>query len=125
MGEMKFTEQHQWLRVDENGIVTVGITDYAQQQLGDIVYVELPQVGQTFSLEDEAAVIESVKTTSDIQVPVSGTVVEINEKLAEEPELVNRDPMGDGWLFRLELEEVLELEDLMTEPAYQEYVEDL
>ncbi|MBI2994515.1 MAG: glycine cleavage system protein GcvH [Gammaproteobacteria bacterium] len=126
MGETRFTEEHHWLRVEEDGTITVGITEYAQEQLGDVVYVELPKVEQILSLGDEAAVVESVKTTSDIKAPVGGTVVEVNEKLADAPELVNKDPMGAGWLFRVDVgEEGAELDEFMSEHAYQEYVEGL
>ena len=126
MGETRFTEEHHWLRVEDDGTITVGITEYAQEQLGDVVYVELPQIELTVMPGDEAAVIESVKTTSDIKAPVAGTVTEINEKLAETPGLVNKDPMGEGWLFRVEVgEEGAELDEFMSEHAYQEYVEGL
>lgn len=122
MSNIRFTAEHEWLRVEEDGSLTVGITDYAQQQLGDVVYVELPRVGQTVSTGDEAAVVESVKAAGDIKVPVSGTVLEVNERLAQEPELVNSDPLGNGWFFRLEPEDTTELDSLMDEDAYQEFV---
>ena len=126
MGETRFTEEHHWLRVEDDGTITIGITEYAQEQLGDVVYVELPQMEQEVLPGDEAAVVESVKTTSDIKAPIGGTVVEVNEKLGDAPELVNKDPMGEGWLFRVELgEEMFELDDFMSEHAYQEYVEGL
>ena len=126
MGETRFTEEHHWLRVEEDGTITIGITEYAQEQLGDVVYVELPRVEQEVVPGEEAAIVESVKTTSDIKAPIGGTVAEVNEKLADSPELVNKDPMGDGWLFRVQLEEEgIELDDFMSEHAYQEYVEGL
>ena len=118
----RFTDEHEWLRTEEDGTITVGITTYAQQQLGDVVFVELPQLDQTISPGDEAAMVESVKATGEISVPLAGTVVEINEKLADAPELVNTDPQGEGWFFRFEPEDTSELENLMDEHAYEEYV---
>ena len=126
MGDTKFTEEHHWLRVEDDGTITIGITDYAQSQLGDVVYVELPQIEQMLSPGDEAAVVESVKTTSDIKAPIAGTVLEVNEKLADAPETINKDPLGEGWLFRVDVgEEGAELDEFMSEHAYQEYVEGL
>ena len=122
MSEVRVTEEHAWLRLEDDGSVTVGITGYAQEQLGDIVFIELPQVGQTVSSGDEAAVIESVKAAGDVSVPVSGTVLEINDKLADAPELVNSDPLGDGWFFRLEVEDTSELQGLMSEDDYREFI---
>ncbi len=122
---MKFTEDHMWLLADEEGIVTVGITDYAQQQLGDVVYVQLPQVEQTLSPADEAAMVESVKSTGEVRVPMSGTVTEVNERLAEKPELLNRDPIGTGWLFRMQVDDLEPLNDLMDENAYEEFTSNL
>jgi glycine cleavage system H protein len=122
MATTRFTEEHIWLRPEDDGTLTVGITDYAQKQLGDIVYVELPQVEQTVSPEDEAAMVESVKATNEIRIPLGGTVVEINERLGAEPEIVNRDPLGEGWFFRIEPEDASELDDLMDENGYEEYV---
>lgn len=122
MSNMKFTAEHEWLRVEDDGVVVMGITDYAQEQLGDVVYVELPQVGQTVSSGDEAAVVESVKAAGEVKVPISGTVKEINERLADEPELVNSDPLGAGWFFRMDPEDVTDLDGLMDEDAYQEFI---
>lgn len=122
---MKFTEDHMWVREDEEGSITVGITEYAQQQLGDVVYVQLPQLEQTLSPADEAAMIESVKSTGEVRVPVSGTVTAVNERLMETPELLNRDPIGAGWLFRMEVDDPLPLEDLMDESAYEEFTSNL
>lgn len=119
---MKFTEDHMWVREDEEGIITVGITDYAQQQLGDVVYVQLPQVEQILSPADEAAMIESVKSTGEVRVPVSGTVTAVNELLAEKPELLNRDPTGSGWMFKMEMDDAEPLTDLMDENAYEEFI---
>jgi glycine cleavage system H protein len=125
MATTRFTAEHVWLRPEEDGNMTVGITDYAQKQLGDVVYVELPQVEQTISPEDEAAMVESVKSTNEIRIPVGGTVIEINERLGSEPEIVNSDPMGEGWFFRIEPEDTTELEGLMDENAYEEFVSGL
>ncbi|HEY7840619.1 MAG TPA: glycine cleavage system protein GcvH [Gammaproteobacteria bacterium] len=125
MATTRFTAEHVWLRPEEDGNMTVGITDYAQKQLGDVVYVELPQVEQTISPEDEAAMVESVKSTNEIRIPVGGTVIEINERLGREPEIVNSDPMGEGWFFRIEPEDTTELEGLMDENAYEEFVSGL
>ncbi len=122
MSDMKFTTEHEWLRVEDDGTVIMGITDYAQEQLGDVVYVELPQVGQTISSGDEAAVVESVKAAGEVKVPISGTVKEINERLADEPELVNSDPLGSGWFFRMDPEDVTDLDGLMDEDAYREFI---
>lgn len=116
-----FTEEHEWVEV-EGKIATVGITDYAQQQLGDVVFVDVPAEGKQFDKGDEAAVVESVKAASDVYSPVSGTIVEGNEVLADEPGLVNSDPEGDGWFFKLELTDETELDALMDEAAYKKFV---
>ena len=119
-----FTEEHEWVEV-EGKIATVGITEYAQQQLGDVVFVDVPSEGKSFDKGDEAAVVESVKAASDVYSPVSGTIVEGNEVLADEPGLVNSDPEGDGWFFKLELTDASELDSLMDEAAYKKFVADL
>jgi len=116
-----FTEEHEWVEV-EGKIATVGITEYAQQQLGDVVFVDVPAEGKQFDKGDEAAVVESVKAASDVYSPVSGTIVEGNEVLADEPALVNSDPEGDGWFFKLELADETELDALMDEAAYKKFV---
>ncbi|MBY9063708.1 glycine cleavage system protein GcvH [Sphingomonas yunnanensis] len=116
-----FTEDHEWIEVDgQTG--TVGISDYAQGQLGDIVFVEAPDSGRSLSKGDEAAVVESVKAASDVYAPVSGTVTEGNPALADEPSLVNSDPEGEGWFFKLTLSDPSELEALMDETAYAAFV---
>ena len=125
MSELKFTEDHEWLQLDENNELTIGITDYAQDQLGDIVYIELPEVDKSLHTGDDMAVIESVKTAGEIKAPVTGTVIEINEQLADEPEMVNNDPLGDGWFFRMSVEDLTELENYMDEEAYNEYIANL
>lgn len=119
-----FTEDHEWIDV-EGEIATVGITDYAQEQLGDIVFVELPAEGANFSKGDDAAVVESVKAASDVYSPVSGEVVEANSALEEEPALVNSDAEEDGWFFKLRLADATELESLMNEAAYAKYIDGL
>ena len=119
-----YTEDHEWISV-EDGVGTVGITDYAQSQLGDVVYVELPEVGKEFAQKDDAAVVESVKAASDVYAPVSGQVVEVNEALADAPGTVNESASGDGWFYKIKLSEPSELEDLMDEAAYQAFIEGL
>ena len=116
-----FTEDHEWIELDGE-IGTVGITDYAQEQLGDIVFVDVPEDGKELSKGDEAAVVESVKAASDVYSPVSGTVIEGNAALADTPALVNEDPEGDGWFFKLTLTDTSELDGLMDEVAYEAFV---
>ena len=116
-----FTEDHEWIDVD-GAIGTVGITDYAQGQLGDIVFVDVPVEGRQLSKGDEAAVVESVKAASDVYTPVSGTVLEGNAALADQPDLVNSDADGEGWFFRITLSDESELEELMDEAAYEAFV---
>lgn len=116
-----FTEDHEWIDV-ENQVATVGITDYAQGQLGDIVFVEVPEAGREFAKGDEAAVVESVKAASDVYSPVSGTVTEGNAALGDDPSLVNSDPEGEGWFFKLSLMHPSQLDELMDEAKYQEFV---
>lgn len=118
MSQVKYTVEHEWLRVEADGVVTVGITDFAQGHLGDLVFVQLPEVGAQLAKGDEAAVIESVKAASEIMMPVSGTVTEINEALADEPETINQDPMGAGWFFKMKVSDATELDSLMDESAY-------
>jgi len=119
-----FTEDHEWVDVDGD-VATVGITDYAQQQLGDIVFVELPEEGKTFDKGDDAAVVESVKAASDVYAPVSGEVIEVNGALEAEPALVNGDAEEEGWFFKLRLTDAEELTSLMTDSAYAKFVQDL
>lgn len=116
-----FTEEHEWVEV-EGTVATVGITEYAQAQLGDVVFVDVPGEGKQFDKGDEAAVVESVKAASDVFCPVSGTIVEGNDVLVDEPALVNTDPEGDGWFFKLELSDASELDGLMDEAEYKKYV---
>lgn len=121
MSTLKFTADHEWIRIDGT-TATVGITDYAQSQLGDVVYVEVGSVGKTIAKGKEAAVVESVKAASDVYAPVSGTVVEANGRLSDEPGLVNTDPMGEGWFFKITLSNPAELDGLMDEAAYQKHI---
>jgi len=119
-----FTQDHEWIEVDgDTG--TVGISDYAQSQLGDIVFVEVPDEGKSLSKGDDAAVVESVKAASDVYSPVSGTVIEGNAALADDSSLVNSDPEGEGWFFKLTLADAVELDQLMDETAYAAFVEKL
>lgn len=122
MSDMRFTEEHDWLQLEDDGSVTLGITDHAQEQLGDVVYVELPDVGRAVNGGEEVAVVESVKAASDIKAPVAGTVIAVNTLLAEQPELVNLDPMGDGWFFRLRINDANDLQGFMDETAYREFI---
>jgi glycine cleavage system H protein len=124
MAETKFTKDHEWVRI-EGDTVTVGITDYAQEQLGDVVYVELPDVGKAVKAGDEAAVVESVKAASEVYAPVSGEVVEVNEALADAPAGVNEDATGAGWFVKLKLADAGELDGLMSEDAYKTYLSEL
>ncbi len=119
-----FTEDHEWIDVDGT-TATVGITEYAQSQLGDIVFVEVPDEGRQLGKGDEAAVVESVKAASDVYAPVSGAVIEGNAALADEPALVNSDPEGDGWFFRLKIADEGELDGLMDDAAYADFVSKL
>ncbi|MDX5361208.1 MAG: glycine cleavage system protein GcvH [Alphaproteobacteria bacterium] len=114
---IRYTEDHEWVRVDGD-IATVGITAHAQEQLGDIVFIELPDVGRTFAQKDEAGVIESVKAASELYAPVSGEIVETNAAIVDDPALVNRDPMGEGWFVKIRLSDAGELDGLMDEAAY-------
>ncbi|MCY3985344.1 MAG: glycine cleavage system protein GcvH [Roseovarius sp.] len=118
---MKYTEEHEWLR-EEDGAVVVGITEHAAEQLGDIVFVELPEVGNVISANDEAAVIESVKAASEILAPIDGEVVEINELLEDDPGKVNEDPKGDGWFFKLKPSDPTQMEGFMDEAAYDSLI---
>lgn len=119
-----FTEDHEWVDVDGD-IATVGITDYAQSQLGDVVFAEVPDEGRELAKGDEAAVVESVKAASDVYAPVSGTVIEGNSDLTDDPSLINSDAEGDGWFFKLTLSDTSELEGLMNESKYNDYIASL
>ena len=121
--ELKYAESHEWASLDSEGIVTVGISEHAQDALGDVVFVELPEVGQEVSAGEEAAVVESVKAASDIYAPVSGVVIAVNELLVEEPETVNSAPYGEGWFFRVKTVDATELDSLMSAKDYLDSVE--
>ncbi len=117
-GELKYVSSHEWIRVEGDGTVTIGVTDHAQEALGDVVFVELPDIDAEVSAGDDAGVVESVKAASDIYAPVSGVVVAINEDLEDAPEMVNSDPYGDGWFFKLKLTDESELDDLLSADEY-------
>jgi len=118
---LKFTTDHEWIRLEADGTATVGITDFAQRELGDVVYVELPAVGKTLTMGGDAAVVESVKAASDVKAPVDGEVTGANAALADDPALVNRDPHGAGWFFRMRLANPAQLDQLMDEAAYDAF----
>ena len=122
--DLRYVDSHEWIRLEDDGSVTVGITDHAQEALGDVVFVELPEVDAELALGAEAGVVESVKAASDIYVPVSGKILAVNEALADDPELVNNDPYEDGWFFRMKPSDVAELEVLLTAEAYAAVCED-
>lgn len=122
--ELKYLSSHEWARVEEDGTVTVGISDHAQESLGDVVYVESPEVGTVVSAGDQAGVVESVKAASDIFSPVSGEVIAINEALEDEPETVNSSPYDDGWFFKVKPSDLAELEDALDAEAYSAEAED-
>jgi len=119
-----FTKEHEWIRVDGNN-ATVGISNHAQEQLGDIVFAETPQAGRSLRKGEEAAVVESVKAASDVYSPISGTVIEGNPALADDPAIINNDPEGAGWFFKIEVTNPSELEGLMDEAAYRDFVASL
>jgi glycine cleavage system H protein len=121
---LKYLESHEWVRAEADGTVTVGISDHAQHALGDLVFVEVPEVGRSLNKGAAAAVVESVKAASDVYSPVSGEVVATNDKLSGSPELVNTDPYGEGWLFRLKPSNTAELEQLLDSAAYQKVVDE-
>ena len=124
MTDLKFTVEHEWARL-EGDVVTIGITDYAKDQLGELVYVELPEAGAQISAGQEVVVIESVKAAGDIKSPVNGTIIEVNSALSEEPEKVNEDPTGEGWFYRVRVDSTGDLDSLMDETAYQNLISSL
>ncbi|WP_119718856.1 glycine cleavage system protein GcvH [Cognatilysobacter tabacisoli] len=123
-GDLKFLKSHEWLRIDGNGKVTVGISEHAQGLLGDLVYVELPNVGDRVEAGNACAVVESVKAASDVYAPVTGTVSAVNTALSDKPETINEDAYGEGWIFSLDIEEPEQLNDLLDPDAYAELLED-
>ncbi|MES9966330.1 MAG: glycine cleavage system protein GcvH [Sedimenticola sp.] len=121
--ELKYTKSHEWIRDEGDGTVTIGITEHAQELLGDLVFVELPEEGASVEAGSECAVVESVKAASDVYSPVTGEVIGVNEALADAPETVNEDAFGDGWMFKVRLNDATELEDLLGAEAYIEVME--
>ncbi|KXF80156.1 glycine cleavage system protein GcvH [Enterovibrio coralii] len=122
--ELKFTSSHEWVRPEGNGVYTIGISDHAQAMLGDMVFVDLPEVGDTVDAGDDCAVAESVKAASDIYTPLTGEIVAINEDLEGSPEFVNSDPYGDGWLFQIRISDDSELDELLDSEAYQDTLDE-
>jgi glycine cleavage system H protein len=118
---LKYSKEHEWVAAEES-VATIGITDHAQEQLGEIVYIELPSIGEKVSKDDPFGVVESVKAVSDIYAPVSGTVLEVNEDLAESPEVVNEDPYGDGWLIKVRISDPGDFDDLMDNEEYEQMI---
>ena len=117
--ELKYVASHEWLRMEDDGTITIGITDHAQEALGDIVYVELPDVGDTIAVDDEVAVVESVKAASDVYAPITGEVVAINEALEDDPEVINTDPYGEGWMYRIKPDNADDFDSLLSAEEYQ------
>ena len=124
MADLKFTAEHEWAHL-EGDVVTIGITDYAQDQLGELVYVELPETGTEINAGQEVVVIESVKAAGDIKSPVNGTIIEVNSALSDEPEKVNEDPTGEGWFYRVRVDSTGDLDSLMDESAYKDLISSL
>lgn len=124
-GDLLYTEEHEWLRREDDGSVTIGITDHAQSALGDLVYVELPEVGLDVDQAGEMAVVESVKAASDVYAPIAGKIVAINEELADDPEKINTEPYEDGWIVRIQPSDVIDEGALMSPDAYQEFIDAL
>ena len=123
-GDLKFRTSHEWVRVEEDGTVTVGISDHAQDLLGDIVFVELPDIGSQISSEDEVAIVESVKAASDVYSPISGEVIEVNELLLDPPETINETPYSDGWFYKIQPDDINELDELLSPDEYGEVCEE-
>ena len=123
MSDLKYSKDHEWVRV-EGDIAVVGISDYAQEQLGDVVFVELPDIGKAVKKDEETAVVESVKAASEIYAPISGEVVEVNDALADAPETVNSDPTGEGWFMKIRIGDASEIDGLMDEAAYKTFTEE-
>jgi len=123
-GDLKFLSSHEWARVESDGTITIGISDHAQDLLGDIVFVELPEVGQSVDAESDTAIVESVKAASDIYSPLSGEVIEVNSLLEDQPEIINSSPYEDGWFFKLTPSDIGELDNLLSPEDYSEVCED-
>lgn len=124
MSKIRYTQEHEWL-LEDDGQVTVGITDFAQAQLGDLVYIQLPEIAKAIAKGEEAAIIESVKAASEIKMPVTGVIIEVNTILNDEPGKVNEDPMGTGWFFKLKMNDPGELDSFMDESAYAAFIKDM
>ena len=122
--ELKYSKEHEWVRIDDDGNAIIGITDHAQELLGDMVYVELPEVGTSIAMEDETGVVESVKAASDVYAPVSGEIIEVNEDLVDEPESINTQPYEAGWLYKVELANESDLDELLTADEYADLIAD-
>ncbi len=121
---IKYSEDHEWVELSKDGVVTVGITEFAQEQLGDLVFIELPDVSDEVSQGDNICVIESVKAASDLIAPVSGELIEVNDRLNDEPELASEDPLAEGWFVKIQLSDTSEFDALMDGAAYQEFIEE-
>ncbi|EGG29475.1 Glycine cleavage system H protein [Aequoribacter fuscus] len=122
--ELRYVSSHEWVRVEDDGTATVGITNHAQEALGDVVFVELPEVGAQLGAGDEAGVVESVKAASDIYAPIGGEIIAINENLEDNPEVINEDPYGDGWFFKMRLDDATSVDDLLTAEQYDASCDD-
>ena len=123
--DLRYTQSHEWVRLEDDGTITVGITDHAQEQLGDLVFVETPEIDADVEAEAAVAVVESVKAASDVYSPIAGEVTDVNDSLADEPELINSSPYEDGWIFRLRPEDATVLDELMTAEDYQRFLAEL
>ena len=123
-GDLKFKTSHEWVRVEQDGTVTVGISDHAQDLLGDIVFVELPDIGTQMNAEDEVAIVESVKAASDVYSPISGEIVEVNELLLDNPETINESPYSDGWFYKIQPDDLDEINELLSPEEYGEVCEE-
>lgn len=122
--ELRYVSSHEWVRVEDDGTATVGITNHAQEALGDVVFVELPEVGAQLGAGDEAGVVESVKAASDIYAPIGGEIIAVNENLEDNPEVINEDPYGDGWFFKMRLDDATSVDDLLTAEQYDASCDD-
>ena len=123
-GDLKFKTSHEWVRVEQDGTVTVGISDHAQDLLGDIVFVELPDIGTQMNAEDEVAIVESVKAASDVYSPISGEIIEVNELLLDNPETINESPYSDGWFYKIQPDDLDEINELLSPEEYSEVCEE-
>ncbi len=121
---LKYTNEHEWVYLDDDNIATIGISDFAQESLGDITFLQLPKEGENIQKDDPFGVVESVKAVSDLYAPVTGRVVEVNQPLLQSPELINEDPYTDGWMIKVEVKDTTEVDDLMDHKAYRAYVEE-